>query len=239
MATITSLGTNDTGSTSRTTINTNFDNLNTDKLETSTAASTYAPKASPAFTGTVTLPTGLTGVVRADSGVVSVDTDVTDIVSAATSSLAGKVELATSSEITSGTDTTRAMPVDQFVASSRNVRYILYRVLDSATNNATGTTVGGDLEIPFTGTITEIGAYVDTAGSTGTMTVDINKNGTTLMTANKVTLDTGEKSSRTAATAAALTTTAITAGDLITIDVDAIHTTPAKGLTIRIGIRQT
>lgn len=35
---------------------------------------------SPAFTGTVTLPTGLTGVIRADSGVVSVDSDVTNLV---------------------------------------------------------------------------------------------------------------------------------------------------------------
>ena len=31
-------------------------------------------------------------------------------------------------------------------------------------------------------------------------------------------------------------TTAVTVGDLITVDIDAIHTTPAKGLTIRIGI---
>lgn len=35
MATIGTLGENDTGSDSRTTINTNFDNLNTDKIETS------------------------------------------------------------------------------------------------------------------------------------------------------------------------------------------------------------
>ena len=239
MSTITSLNANDSGSLSRTVINTNFSNLNTDKLETSTAASTYAPKASPTFTGTVTLPTGLTGVLRADSGVVAADSDVTDLVTAASTTAAGKVELATSTEINTGTDSTRAMPVDQFVASNRNVRYILYRVLDSATNNAVGTTIGGDLEIPFTGTIVEIGAYVDTAGVTGTMTIDINKNTTTLMTANKVTIDTAEKSSRTAATAATLTTTAITAGDLITVDVDAIQTTPAKGLTIRLGIRQT
>lgn len=238
MATITTLGASDTGATSRTTLNTNFTNLNTDKLEAADITG-KAPLASPTFTGTVTLPVALTGVLRADTGVVSVDTDITDLVTAASLTLAGKVELATSTEINTGTDTTRAMPVDQFVASNRNVRYILYRVIDSATNNATGTTLGGDLEIPFTGTITEIGAYVDTAGTTGLMTIDVNKNGTTIMTTNKVTLDSTEKSSRTAATAAALTTTAITAGDLITVDVDAIQTTPAKGLTIRLGIRQT
>jgi hypothetical protein len=69
----------------------------------------YAPTASPTFTGTVTLPTGLTGVIRADTGVVSVDADVTDIVSAATTTAAGKVELATDAETNTGTDTTRAI----------------------------------------------------------------------------------------------------------------------------------
>ena len=71
------------------------------------------------------------------------------------------------------------------------------------------------------------------------MTVDVNLNGTTLMTTNKITIDSTEKSSRTAATAPTLTTTAVTAGDLITVDIDAIHTTPANGLTIRLGIRQS
>lgn len=64
---------------------------------------------SPAFTGTVTLPTGLTGVIRADSGVVSVDSDVTDIVAAASDTAAGKVELATTAEAVTGTDTVRAV----------------------------------------------------------------------------------------------------------------------------------
>lgn len=67
-----------------------------------------APTASPTFTGTVTLPTSLTGVIRADSGVVSTDTDVTDLVSAASETAAGKVELATDAETVTGTDTARA-----------------------------------------------------------------------------------------------------------------------------------
>lgn len=151
----------------------------------------------------------------------------------------GKVELATTAEINTGTDTTRAIPVDQFVASNRNVRYVIYRVVEATTDTAIGTTKGGDFEIPFTGTITEIGAYVDTAGTTNLTTIDVNKNGTTIMTTNKITIDSTEKSSRTAATAATLTTTAVTAGDLITFDIDAVQTTAAKGLTVRLGIRMT
>jgi hypothetical protein len=191
-----------------------------------------------------TLHSGLTDVTASQhhaeasaSGAHTIASQVITAVAASTT-LAAHVELATAAEINTGTDTTRAMPVDQFVASNRNVVYVLYRVLDPDTSQTVDTTVGGDLEIPVTGTITEIGAYVDTAGTTGTATIDVNKNGTTLMTTNKITIDTGEKSSRTAATAPALTTTSIAAGDLITVDVDAIHTTAAKGLTVRLGIRR-
>lgn len=67
-----------------------------------------APLASPTFTGTVTLPVGLTGVIRTDTGVVSVDADVTDIVAAASATAQGKVELATDAETVTGTDTARA-----------------------------------------------------------------------------------------------------------------------------------
>lgn len=209
---------------------------------TKTALDLKAPLASPTFTGTVTLPVALTGVIRADSGVVSVDTDVTDIVSAASTSAAGKVELATTAEINTGTDTTRAMPVDQFVASNRNVRYVNIRVIKNDTDwSADGTTtIGGDFEIPFTGTITEIGGYVDTAGTTGTAIVDVNLNGATIMTTNKLKWDSTEKSTRTySGTAPGLTTTAVTAGDIITVDIDTNHTTKSKGLSIRLGIRMT
>lgn len=71
-----------------------------------------APTASPTFTGTLTVPTGLTGVLRADSGVVSTDADVTDLVTAASDTAAGKVELATTAETTTGTDATRAVTPD-------------------------------------------------------------------------------------------------------------------------------
>jgi len=158
---------------------------------------------------------------------------------AASQTQVGHVELATAAEINTGTDSTRAIPVDQYVASNRNVRYILYRVLENATSHTVTATLGGDLELPFTGTITEIGAYVDTAGVTGLATIDVNKNGTTLMTTNKITIDSAEKSSRTAATPPALTTTAVTAGDIITVDIDGIQTTAAKGLTVRLGVRIT
>lgn len=63
---------------------------------------------SPTVTGTLTVPVGLTGVLRADTGVVSVDGDVTDIVAAGTEGAAGKLELATDAETVTGSDTARA-----------------------------------------------------------------------------------------------------------------------------------
>lgn len=80
---------------------------NTISDETGSGALVFAN--SPVFTTAVTLPVGLTGVIRADSGVVSVDSDVTDIVAAGTVLAAGKLELATLAEVTTGTDTARAV----------------------------------------------------------------------------------------------------------------------------------
>jgi hypothetical protein len=149
-------------------------------------------------------------------------------------------------EIYTGTDSTRAMPVDQFVASDRNIRFINIRLVEAGTDVATGTTIGGDFEVPFAGTIYQddakdsyFCAYTDTAGTTGTMTVDVNKNGTSIMTTDLLSIETTEKSSSTATTPPNVTTPAVAAGDILTFDVDAIHTTAAKGLTVRIPIRMT
>lgn len=114
---------------------------------------------------------------------------------------------------------------------NHRTRYVLYRILDPTTNNATGTTIGGDFVMPFGGTIEEVGATVDTAGTTGTLTVDINKNTNTIIS-TKITVDSAEKTSRTAATPYVLSVRGFNKGDIFTFDVDAVHTTPAKGITI-------
>ncbi len=153
---------------------------------------------------------------------------------------------ASAAEIDTGTEAAKAMAPDQFVASDRNIRFVEVRLVASDTDVATGTSIGGDFRAPFTGTIVQddtnkhyFCAYNDTAGTTGTMVVDVHLNGTTIMTTNKLDIETGEKTTADAATQPDLTTTAITAGDILTFDVDAIHTTAAKGLVVRIPIRLT
>ena len=59
------------------------------------------------------------------------------------------------------------------------------------------------------------------------------------MTTNKLDIETTEKSSATAATQPDVTTTAVSAGDVLTFDVDAVHTTPANGLKVYIAIKES
>jgi len=118
-------------------------------------------------------------------------------------------------------------------------RYVSIRLVDKDTSVAVASGIGGDFRLPFDGVIREVGAYVDTAGVTGTMTVDINKAGATIMTTNKIGIETGEKSSQTAAQQPVLTTTAYTKDDILTFDVDAIQTTAAKGLTVWLDVEET
>jgi hypothetical protein len=109
-----------------------------------------------------------------------------------------------------------------------------------------GTSITGSYIAPFSGTILQddtlknlLYAYTDTAGTTGTMVVDIHLNGTTIMTTNKLDIESTENGTQTATTQPDLTTTAITAGDVLTFDVDAIHSgTAALGLTVGMAIRE-
>lgn len=209
---------------------------------TKTALDLKAPLASPSFTGTVTLPTGLTGVLRADSGVVSTDSDVTDIVAAASTSAAGKVELATAAETTTGTDTARAITPDGLAGSDFGIRVVGIQVFGSGTNTATGDGKAF-FRVPAVmngWTIVGVAACVYTAGTTGTTDIQIrNKTDSVDVLSTKLTIDSGETDSSTAATAAVINTSNddLATGDLIAIDVDAVSTTPAVGLFVEIRVQ--
>jgi hypothetical protein len=170
--------------------------------------------------------------------------NVDAVVSAASTTTAGKVELATIAETDTGTDTGRAVTPDGLQGSIRNLRFIDIRLVDSATDVATGTSLQGDWVVPYACTLVQddsnknwFMAWNDTAGTTGTMVIDVNKNGTTMMTTNKLDIESTEKSTADATTQPDLTTTDLAAGDIITFDVDAVHTTPAKGLVVRLALR--
>lgn len=164
---------------------------------------------------------------------------------AASGTASGISELAIASEIDTGTSAILVIPIDQFVASKRNIRWLAFNLVEAATNCAVATNIAGDFVSPIAGTIlqsdtTPFYLYCtnSTAGTTGTMIVDININGTSIMTTNKLSFDSTEKTTTTAATMPALTTTTLAVGNIITIDVDSLHTTIAKGLTVYMAVRE-
>lgn len=73
-----------------------------------------------------------------------------------------------------------------------------------------------------TSTDSGIGCSVVTAPTTSGITVDVNEEGTTIMTTNKISIDATEDNSQDAATAPGVTDTSLAKGALITVDVDAI-----------------
>jgi parallel beta-helix repeat protein len=89
--------------------------------------------------------------------------------------------------------------------------------------------------------ITSVYIATPEAGTTGTTNVDLRRvrSGATVdVLSTNVTIDSTELTSATAATPAVINTSNddLATGDLIYVDVDAVHTTPAQGLQITIGV---
>ena len=120
---------------------------------------------------------------------------------------------------------------DGSVNHPMNLHYIEYRIIDSETAHTVASSIQGDLRIPQAMTLLAVGVYVDTAGVTGTATIDVNEAGTSILS-TKITIDTGEKSSETAAAAPVISDSAIAADAILTFDIDVIQTTAAKGLVV-------
>jgi hypothetical protein len=102
-------------------------------------------------------------------------------------------------------------------------------VSDETTALTTGV---GKLTIrsPYGFTLTEVRASVKTASSSGVVTVDINKNGSTILS-TKLTIDASEKTSTTAATPAVISGATIANDDELSFDIDTAGT-GAVGLKV-------
>ena len=92
-------------------------------------------------------------------------------------------------------------------------------------DESTALTTGTDkytFVAPFDLTLVDISAFVTVAPTGDDLVFDVNLDGTTVMTTDKVTIDAGTDDSKDAATQPALTTTAVTARQEIAIDIDQI-----------------
>lgn len=86
--------------------------------------------------------------------------------------------------------------------------------------------------MPFAMTLSAVRASLTTPQASGSaFTVDINENGTSILS-TKLTIDNGEKTSTTAATPAVLADTTLADDAEITIDIDQIGDGTAKGLKV-------
>lgn len=112
---------------------------------------------------------------------------------------------------------------------SANDSFII-SVTDETSVIATGTSER-TFRMPYAMTLTEVRASLNSATTTGTVTVDINEGGTTILS-TKLTIDATEKTSTTAATAAVISDAALADDAEITIDIDDAGDGTATGLKV-------
>ena len=171
------------------------------------------------------------------SGDVTVASTGAMTVAAATSSAAGKVELAIASEVTGGSDADRAITPDALAGSTIFGRKTVQIMVVAAGDDC----VIGDGKAYFVVptslngmNLVRVHGRAITAGTTGTMDVQVrNVTQTADMLTTKLTWDSTEAGTDTAA--AAVIDTAnddVATNDLLAIDVDAVQTTAAKGMII-------
>lgn len=172
----------------------------------------------------------------------AVGADETANVGAASTTAAGKIEVAIASEVNTGTSTSLAVSPDALAGSNFGIRYQGVNCFDYTTNVAIGDGKGY-LHIPpgMNGmNLVYAHAQVISAGTTGTTDIQIhNVTDSQDMLSTKLTIDSGETGSNTAATAAVINASYddVATNDLLRIDVDAISTTAPKGLLVTLGFQ--
>jgi hypothetical protein len=156
----------------------------------------------------------------------------------------GLVELATIAETNTGTDATRAVTPDGLAGSVFGEKSVCISSFPAGTNTATGNgTTAFVVPASMNGmNLVAAVSAVDTTGTTGTTTLMIRRRRQTTnadMLSVALTIDSGEADSTTAATGITIDSANddIATGDKIYIDVDAVHTTPAQGLSTTLTFR--
>ena len=170
-------------------------------------------------------------------------TDDTLSVSASSDTASGIVELATTAETTTGTDTGRAITPDGLAGSSifgRKTIELIPIAFDADTETADGIFY---FHIPASlngMNLVSVHGLVVTAGTTGTTDWQLyNLTDSQDMLSTKLTIDTTETGSNTAATPAVINTSYddVATNDVIRLDCDAISTTAAKGTIISLSFQ--
>lgn len=121
-----------------------------------------------------------------------------------------------------------------YTAGDANLKPIESMIL-AASDETTAITSGTDkitFRLPYNFTVTEVLASLNVAQASGSiLTVDINKNGTSILS-TKLTIDNTEDDSFTATTPAVISTSTFSKRDKVSIDVDQIGNGTAIGLKV-------
>lgn len=189
------------------------------------------------FTGTGGIQrSALTGDVTASAG-----SNSTTVISAS-DTVAGKVELATAAETTTGTDATRAVTPDGLAGSAYGTPVIGILVSDPLGSDLTTGDGKAYVRIPSTMNgfdLVAVAAHVSTASTSGAVTVQVrNVTQAADMLSTRITIDQSEKDTLTAATPAVIDTgnDDVATGDEVAIDVDGAGT-GVKGLFVELQFR--
>jgi len=159
----------------------------------------------------------------------------------ATTTTSGISEHATIAETEAGTATDRVVTPDGLAGSSRSIKYVTLLVTaDFTTNMATGDNQTWQHIPPGLDgmNLVYVHSEMGTAGTTGTSTIQVHNVDNALdMLSTLLSNDTGETGSDTAASPAVINASNdhVNTNDVVRIDVDAIHTTPAKGVLVTLG----
>lgn len=131
------------------------------------------------------------------------------------------------------TVTVVALPQD-IVGTSVGEQSIVIACSDETTALVPGA-AKATFRMPFAMTLSDIRASVSTAPTGSGLTVDVNENGTSILS-TKLTIDSGEKTSTTAAVPAVISDTGLADDSEITIDIDSIGT-PIAGAGLRVTLK--
>jgi len=185
------------------------------------------------------LPIGSSGnVLTVSGGVPAWSGDVTSAVSQATTSLAGKSELATVAEVNTGTDTSRTITPDALAGSNLGTKGIIVQLVEPSTDCSTGVKFVFKVPDAWNGmNVVNFEGVAMTAGTTGSMIVSVERyRGSWVeICSGLITFDSGS----TTISSVTINTSNddIQTADLIRMTIDSVHTTPAQGCSITMEVR--
>ncbi len=203
---------------------------------------------SGSVTGTAATVTGATqAAITTAANLTTVGTvttgNVDAVVSAASTSTAGKSELTTVAEVDGGSDTGRTITPDALAGSYAGTKTLGAYFVQAGTALAVedGAMYFPPLPASYNGmNLVSITVNVITAGTTGTTDFQVhNVTQAADMLSTKATIDSGETSTATAATPPVIdgANDDVSTGDVLRVDVDAISTTPPQGALITMEFR--